>query len=643
MKTIRQLLLAGVTCFASLLGNTQAAQGDASFVTVTNNITANTRWTRDKVYIVTKMIFVTNSATLTIEPGTIIRGVRKGSAGSGFAREPGTLIISRTGKIVANGTPDDPIIMTSIDDPNVPGGVSTIPRSYRNSLGATKTVELRNYATNGPRRTNGMAYCEEWGGLVMLGRALVTQGLGITPGRAEFNDNGLVTNDETFKGADVIEGIDALNVPNSSGAASAKLGVYGGTNDNDNSGVVRFVSVRYAGDIIGLSNELNSITMGALGTGTVMEHVECTFNTDDGFEWFGGKCDSRFLFSLYNRDDAFDADEGVRITGQFWTCFQGADELPRTGFGTIDGDATTGHNANSNGGNFYNQFLEIDGPEPDNSGLLPNTDVRVYNYTLVGNGRGINGGTSDGEGGIRYRFGAAGSLFNGLAARLTLPGGFTYNNSGSGDAARNIVSTNATPYSVAVNRLTVSDFALPTGTGNGGFTSQTSNETAAIGALFGATAPVTKNGVDLRVSLSAARDLDPAASVPTAAGDQFVAARFRGANRDSTHLNGWSHLESLELLPEAHPKRPTVTLGLAGDNPVVTFSTTDYPADALFVVERTLNGKTWSVVTMVSDNNAAANSGTNDERAADADTVQVTDSATTLTSGTTVQYRVIAL
>lgn len=643
MKTIRQLLLAGVTCFASLLSNTQAAQGDASFVSITSNITASTRWTRDKVYIVTKMIFVTNSATLTIEPGTIIRGVRKGSAGSGFAREPGTLIVSRTGKIVANGTPDDPIIMTSIDDPNVPGGLSTVPKSYRNALGSTKTVTPRTYATNGPRQTNGFAYCEEWGGLVMLGRALVTQGLGITPARTEFNDGGLVTNDETFKGADVIEGIDALNVPNSSGAASAKLGVYGGTNDNDSSGVLRFVSVRYAGDVIGLSNELNSITMGGLGSGTVMEHVECTFNTDDGFEWFGGKCDSRFLFSLYNRDDAFDGDEGVRINGQFWSCFQGADELPRTGFGTISGDATTGHNANSNGGNFYNQMLEFDGPEPDNSGLLPNTQVNLYNYTFVGNGRGINGGTTDSEGGVRYRFGASGGLFNGLAARLTLPGGLPYTNTGSGDAARNNVSTTATPYALAVNRMTVSDLVLPTGTGNGGFTTQTSNNTAAAGTVFGATAPVTKNGMDLRVALPAARDLDTGASEPTAAGSQFVSAKFRGANRDSTHLNGWSHLESLDMLPVSHPKRPTVSLGLAVDNPVVTFSTTDYPTDALFVVERTLNGKTWSVVTMVSDNNAVANSGTIDEKAADVGTVQVTDSATTLTSGTAVQYRVIAL
>jgi len=149
--------------------------------------------------------------------------------------------------------------------------------------------------------------------------------------------------------------------------------------------------------------------------------------------------------------------------------------------------------------------------------------------------------------------------------------------------------------------------------------------------------------MDLRVALGAARDLDPAASAPTAAGEQFVAAKFRGANRDSTHLNGWSHLESLDMLPVAHPKRPIVSMGLAGNNPVVTFSTTDYPADALFVVERTINGKNWSVVTMVSDNNAAANSGTVDERAADLGTVQVTDSVTTLTSGSAVQYRVIAL
>lgn len=640
MKTIRQFLLAGVTCFAGLLGNTQAAQGDASFVSVTSNITASTRWTRDKVYILTKMIFVTNSATLTIEPGTIVRGIRKGAAGSGFAREPGTLVISRTGKIVANGTPDDPIIMTSIDDSNVPGGLATVPKSYRNALGATKTVTPRNYTTTGPRQTNGFAYCEEWGGLVMLGRALVTQGLGLTPGRAELNDSGLVTNDETFKGADVIEGIDALNVPNSSGNGSAKLGVYGGNDDDDNSGVVRFVSVRYAGDIIGLSNELNSITMGALGSSTVMEHVECTFNTDDGFEWFGGKCDSRFLFSLYNRDDAFDADEGVRIKGQFWTCFQGADELDRTGFGAITGPATTGHNANSNGGNTNNQLMEIDGPEPDNSGLLPNTQVDVYNYSFVGNGRGLATPTTttDGEGGIRYRFGASGSLFNGLAARLTLPAGFTYNATGS-------VSTTASPFTLNVDRLSVSSFTLPsTGTGNGNFTAQTLNTDLGATSPFGSTQPVTKNGMDLRVpSTASVRDLATAAQDPTAAGSQFVAAKYRGASRDSTHLNGWSHLESLDMLPVAHPKRPTVSLGLTGNNPVVTFSTTDYPADALFVVERTLNGKTWSVVTMVSDNNAATNSGTIDEDASTLGTVKVTDSSTTFTGSTVVRYRVIAL
>jgi hypothetical protein len=644
MNYLKKLLIAGVVGFAGLAGSSHGAQGDASFVNVTSNITTSTRWTRDKVYILTKMIFVTNNATLTIEPGTVIRGIKKGPNFSGFAREPGTLIISRTGKIVANGTPDDPITMTSIDDPNVPGGIATVPKSYRNAVGSTKTVTARNYSTTGPFQTNGFAYCEEWGGLVILGRALVTQGLGLTPGRAELNDSGLVTNDESFKGADVVEGIDALNVPNSSGAASAKLGVYGGTQDTDSSGVLRFVSVRYAGDIIGVSNELNSITMGGMGSGTVMEHVECTFNTDDGFEWFGGRCDSRFLFSLYNRDDAFDGDEGVRINGQFWTCFQGVDEISRTGFGTISGDAKTGHANNSNGGNFYNQFLEIDGPEPDNSGLLPNTTINLYNYTFVGNGRGINGTTADGEGGVRYRLGAAGALFNGLAARATLPSGFTYNNSGSGDAARNNVSTTATPYTLNVNRMSVSDFVLPTGTGNGGFSATSADNTVLAASPFGATAPHTQNGMDLRVpSVASVRDLASAAEDPTAAGNQFVPAKYRGASRDSTHLNGWSHLQYLDMLPTDHAKRPTVSLGLAGDNPVVTFSTNDYPTSALFVVERTVDGKNWLVVKMVSDDNTAPNSGTADEDTATAGTVKVTDTVTTIGGGVVARYRVIAL
>lgn len=618
-----------------------AAQGDATFVTVNTNITTNTRWTRDKVYILTRMIFVHNNATLTIEPGTIVRGARKGPAGTDLLREPGTLVISRTGKIVANGTPDDPIIFTSIDDPNVPGGIQTVPKTFRNSRGRVKTVSLRPYGPGGPLRTNGFAYCEEWGGVVILGRAFVAQGVGIgpvSPARV-INDNGLVTNDQTFKGADVIEGIDATNVPNTSGAGSAKLGVYGGKNDNDNSGVMRFCSVRYCGDVIGESNELNSITMGGMGDGTMMEHVEVTFNTDDGFEWFGGKTDSRFLFSLYNRDDAFDGDEGIRITGQFWTCVQGSDVIQRSGGFTGPGaTALTGHNLNSTGGNFYNQLMEFDGPEPDNSGELPTTKVDVYNFTYIG--AGLTGGAT--EGAIRYRLGATGSLYNGVCEAF------------AGVPALSISSC-ATPYNLTVDRLTVVGgggfgFNAPvTGGGNNQFTAvsnsgqESTSQVRAKAPLQKATAPGT--GVDIRLAPgSVARTLDAGASTPVTPGREFVAARYRGALRDNTHLQGWSQLVGLEVLPVSHPARLSIILGLSGSNPTITFNKgPDYIGDeepnvslrTLFVVERSLDGRTWIPVKTAIDGAAGDDN-------ANPGVITVTDTETTV-STTPVRYRAYAL
>jgi hypothetical protein len=622
------LLLAG--------GPARAAQGDAAFVSVTNNITTNTRWTKDKVYILTRMIFVHNNAVLTIEPGTIIRGIKKGSAGSDFANEPGTLVIARSGKIIANGTPDDPIIFTGISDYNVPGGIQTVPRSYRNARGNRKSVIPKNYNPDGPLRNNGFAHCEEWGGLVVLGRTYIAQGTGLggtagdlSVGRV-FNDNGTTTNDPTFKGADIIEGIDGNLVPNASGPGSAKLGVYGGTNDNDDSGIMRFCSIRYCGDVIGVSNELNSLTMGAMGAQTVLEHVECTFNTDDGFEWFGGKNNSRFLYSLYNRDDAFDGDEGIRVIGQFYTAFQGSDATPRSGYAQNNG-VNVGHNLNSVGGNFYNQLIEMDGPEPDNSGELPATQFDIYGFTMISAGN-LGGGS---EHAIRYRFGARGNLFNGICELL------------AGSASQNVSSTSA-PFVVNTTRLIVdggaNGFTLPTtGTSSNQFTSQTNNETA--GTQVVSKSPYQRwttsgQGVDLRLAPAASARNDANGVFPPAG---FVQVKYAGGQRDNTGLNGWSNLVPLGVLPGNHPTRLSVQLGLSGSNPTVSFQfsgrpgAVDYPAGTIFVVERSVdNGRMWVPVTTVTDGEVGVD---ND---ATAGSISITDGSFALGSSP-VMYRAYAL
>lgn len=646
MKHYLFTLLAAVGLAAPFVSpSAQAAQGDASFVAVTNSITSDTRWTRDKVYILTRMIFVRNNATLTIEPGTVIRGAKKGAAGTDFLREPGTLVISRTGKLIANGTPDAPIVFTSIDDPNVPGGIQTVPKSFRNAQGNVKTVVPKNYATDGPTATNGFAYCEEWGGLVILGRTFLAQGTGLGPldGTRVFNDNGLVSNDSVFKSADVIEGIDATQVPDGSGAGSLKLGVHGGLDDNDNSGVIRFVSVRYCGDVIGASNELNSITMGSMGYNTVFEHNETTFNTDDAFEWFGGKVDHRFLFSHYNRDDQFDCDEGVRITGQFFSCVQGSDIANRSGFGN---NTPTGHTLNSTGGNFYNHLMEIDGPEPDGSGQLPATQVDVFNFTFLGNGN----DAPDGEGGIRYRLGANGNLFNGICELS-----FGVNPTGISKTTFNANAANS--YILNVDRLWLSGFTVSpvNGAASNSFTAATNQTSGASNVTTNA--PLTINGYDPRIPLgSPARVQQGGAFIPsTAAGSGFtnatnnpnpifVPVRYSGSQRDNTQLQGWSHIQKLDLLPVAHPERIQITLGLSGDNPTVTFDIGDYVGEAdatvsnraIFVVERSADGRIWVPVTTAIDGDAG------DENVASG-TVTVTDTATDIDDDGLMLYRAYAL
>ena len=104
------------------------------------------------------------------------------------------------------------------------------------------------------------------------------------------------------------------------GLPTSDLGIYGGTDDADNSGTLKYVSIRHGGAAIS-DNEINGLTMGGVGSATTIEYVEVFANADDGFEWFGGTVNSKYLVGAFNNDDTFDWDEG------FWDSIQaeGAD------------------------------------------------------------------------------------------------------------------------------------------------------------------------------------------------------------------------------------------------------------------------------------------------------------------------------
>ncbi|MEX0600213.1 MAG: T9SS type A sorting domain-containing protein, partial [Rhodothermales bacterium] len=141
-----------------------------------------------------------------------------------------------------------------------------------------------------------------WGGVLIHGKA----DLNSTPGET------------------TVEGI-----PTSEPRGTYGCGVTMTCDNEDNSGVFRYVSIRHGGSDIGAGNEINGLSMGGVGSATTIEFIEVFNNQDDGFEWFGGTVNTRYLVSAFNGDDAFDIDEGFRGKGQFWFAIQDAETANR--------------------------------------------------------------------------------------------------------------------------------------------------------------------------------------------------------------------------------------------------------------------------------------------------------------------------
>ena len=245
------MLLAGVTVFTSCSKDDDPEPTPAKTqYDVTTNIKANTTWKSGKVYTLKGRIAVEAGATLTIEPGTIV----KGDAGTGANAT--ALLVARGGKLMAQGTASQPIIFTSTADNIQPGQIQS---------------------PNLTEDQNGF-----WGGVIICGRARISAS----------NSSGDV--DEVQ-----IEGIPTSD-PN---------GLYGGSDDADNSGVLTYVSIRHGGSNIGSGNEINGLTLGGVGSGTTIQNVEIVANQDDGIEWFGGTVNVTNAISWNVGDDGMDTDQ----------------------------------------------------------------------------------------------------------------------------------------------------------------------------------------------------------------------------------------------------------------------------------------------------------------------------------------------
>lgn len=205
----------------------------------------------------------------------------------------------------------------------------------------------------------------DWGGIVILGRAKTNATYNGTPGLGE------------------IEG----GINNSEG-----LGLYGGADDNDNSGILKYVRIEYAGYAYLPDKELNGLTLGGVGKGTVIDYVQVSFAADDSFEWFGGSVDCKHLIAYKGLDDDWDMDNG----------FSG-----RVQFGISLRDSMVADISQSNG-------FEIDN-DASGSTTLPQTSAVFSNMTVVGPRATLtNSGNSLFRRGIHTRRNSAVSIFNSI-------------------------------------------------------------------------------------------------------------------------------------------------------------------------------------------------------------------------------------
>jgi len=377
-------------------------------------LTKSQRWSKDKVYLLERNVIVPTGVTLTIEPGTLMRGARpskgQGASGAELAlspADPGALVVARGGRIIAAGTADAPIIFTSMDDPNVPGGAATIPPYENRGIvagtgiinperilktvgsyttlytsdprgvgygefiisGGTLTASAQTYGNDLRDDTSKWSVDGEFGGIVIAGYAETVVGIGSGNSALSttYNDGSVNADNKGLRnsmvGTLLIEGM----------AAFPAYGIGGGDTETDDSGILRFIDLRYGGYIIAASKELNSYSFYGVGRNTVTEFLADWNNADDSFELWGGSVNLRHCISAFPGDDGLDTDQGYTGTVQFYVQLQN---------NAVDANGNVSRRAAVNVGD---SASENDGPESNNS-AVPYTVYTLANATFIGRG-----------------------------------------------------------------------------------------------------------------------------------------------------------------------------------------------------------------------------------------------------------------
>lgn len=540
-------------------------------ILVNSNITTSTTWGDDAsedVIILDGPIFVKGGATLTINPGVIVRGQPRRGVGSAVGTAPGSLIVTRDGRLVAEGTnatfvarAAGPIVFTSavLNDGNgapatsgayYTGWTSGTTLSFLDDdpiddplpllnarLVATDTekpfsnTELDDGTSATAQAYKAQDHTEMWGGLIILGSAPTNRSLSVT------------TTTTAEDGTESSTTTNYLGVTNIEGLTASEDTRYGGTIVNDDSGSLKYVSVRHGGDQIGTGNEINGITLGGVGAGTEISYCEVYCSFDDGFEWFGGTVNGDHLMVTAVGDDSFDGDQGWSGSVQY--AF------------TVQADRAVG----ITGGD---EACEFDGDDASKSSVTvdgdtyPDASYQFANMTIIGPDSSSSttaGGDYNGANGrITLRDGYAGALYN-----VYMQNGEYTSASDNGGSAFDIKSSAHGP--ITLDTVTMYGYSTTALSTTGSYTLTTANvasqaSASSVQGLKGADIN-SENGVDPRPKTgtfsSQATGIASTVSLPASFADsKGDSPTYVGAFPTSASLTlwttGWTALNASDIL-----------------------------------------------------------------------------------------------
>ncbi|MBE5319800.1 hypothetical protein IM793_11570 [Pedobacter sp. MR2016-19] len=273
---------------------------------------------------------------------------------------------------------------------------------------------------------------------------------------------------------------------------------YGGTDNTDNSGTLKYVRIEYPGLVLFANNEINGLTLGGVGSGTTLDHIQVTYSADDSFEFFGGTVNATYLVAAGGDDDDFDFDFGYTGTIQYAVGLKALNSTHSTSGGASDANGIESDN------------------DKTGSGATPRTTPVLKNFTILG----TNTTNSILRAGARLRrnssFDIQNSVFGGF------PTGVIKENSASGTFTTNILHA----FTAAV-----------VGAETPNSTATNANSYLQFGAIGGLSPFYLGDATAYNVG-----QLVPRATSPASTSSPYAGAIAPGTSATGTWLQGWTLL-----------------------------------------------------------------------------------------------------